>query len=120
MKEEEEEKKMLSYALFPLNKNLVFTIFYMDESLRNAPSFVSKTTGWRVASENYPDISVKNKTVNVRGKADSLDCRVATSEYESAQDIKDINTTLEEWISFQKGSLVERDTRSIIVHINNI
>lgn len=85
---------------------LIFQIEDMNEKLRNIHyTFNQKPfysiSGWKIVSHSYPEISVTDKTIYLRGILSVMDERRVTFYFDSVKDRDDfkreITAALEDW-----------------------
>ena len=114
----------LRYALFELNKNLVFTIFGQDERFMDkgdkGREYKCKN-GWKVASQSFPAIDDVTKTIYLRGLDRGGDNNIYRQPYTNSQELIDIHEALADWAKNWDGWNEEKTSiESVDIKINTL
>jgi len=98
----------IRYALFELNGNTVFTIFYMDERFRfkgdydQMRSFIADN-GWKIESVTHPEIVPTQKKIFLRGTARSDDKKIVVLPESSRVEHSEVHEALQDWAKNWEG-----------------
>ncbi len=97
----------LRYALYEINRNIIFTIFEQDERFLNrsfSHASYSKfnfhsSNNWLVKSAGMPEININTHTIYLRGSSKDMDNRISivTNEHNPQKIIDQIDEALREW-----------------------
>lgn len=91
------ETNMIEYFLNDYVEGIAFQIISQSDQLTNfvrARGTITTSNGWRVTTDQHPEVDLKRKVIFLRGKDSDMDNHVSIEEF-TGLNTKDVGKTIE-------------------------